>query len=330
MLNGYFWSKYFRSMKLDQAIPLKEIAELINAEIIGNADLMVTGINEIHKVTPGDITFVDFEKYYKTALESAATIIIINKKVECPEGKALLYSENPFKDYNGLTQRFMPFQKNSSGNFVQGENVNIGENNIIQPNVVIGNNVTIGSNCIIHPNVVIYDHTVIGDNVIIQANTTIGGDAFYFKGEKNRDIKFEKWHSCGRVIIEDWVEVGAGCTIDKGVSGDTILGQGTKLDNHVHIAHGVVVGKNCLIAAQVGIAGKTTIEDECLIWGQAGISKDLTVGKGSEILAQSGIGKTIEGGKRWLGSPAVEAREKAEEFVWVKRIPELWKKVNDK
>jgi UDP-3-O-[3-hydroxymyristoyl] glucosamine N-acyltransferase len=136
--------------------------------------------------------------------------------------------------------------------------------------------------------------------------------------------------SCGRVVIEDWVEIGAGCTIDRGVSGDTKIGAGTKLDNLVHIGHDTVVGKNCLLAGQVGIAGATTLEDNVILWGQVGVSKTLTIGRDAVLYAQSGVPASLEGGKNYFGSPAVEAKEKMKELVWMKRIPELWEKVMGK
>ncbi len=133
------------------------------------------------------------------------------------------------------------------------------------PNAYVGNHVTIGENCIIHPNVTIMDHCIIGNNVIIQAGTVIGSDAFYYNKKTNRDIHYKKMTSCGRVVIEDFVELGAGCMIDRGVSGDTVIGAGSKLDNMVHIGHDTIIGKNCLFAAQVGIAGATLIEDNVIL-----------------------------------------------------------------
>jgi UDP-3-O-[3-hydroxymyristoyl] glucosamine N-acyltransferase len=133
--------------------------------------------------------------------------------------------------------------------------------------------------------------------------------------------------SCGRVVIENDVEIGANCTIDRGVSGDTIIGAGTKLDNLVHIGHDTVVGKNCLFAAQVAIAGATTIEDGVILWGQVGVNKTLTIGKGAEVYAQSGVGGNLEGGKKYFGSPVEDALTKKKELVWIKRIPQLWEKM---
>jgi UDP-3-O-[3-hydroxymyristoyl] glucosamine N-acyltransferase len=133
--------------------------------------------------------------------------------------------------------------------------------------------------------------------------------------------------SCGRVIIEDHAEIGANCTIDRGVTSDTIIGAGTKLDNLVHVGHDTIIGKNCLLAAQVAIAGATTLEDEVILWGQVGVNKTLTIHKGAEVYAQSGVGGDLDAGKKYFGSPVEDAMTKKKELVWVRRIPELWEKV---
>src|SRR6187399_2757812 len=314
-------------MRLDKPVPVKWIADFIGAEIAGNIDAAATGINEIHKVEKGDIVFVDHPKYYDTCINSAATVIIINKKTEYPEGKTLLIVGDPFEAYLKLVNHFRPFTPSSKN---ISDSASIGQNAVIMPNAFIGNHVIIGNDCIIHPNVTILDHCVIGNNVIIQAGTVIGSDAFYYKKKTNRDIHYRKMNSCGRTVIEDDVEIGAGCTIDRGVSGDTIIGAGTKIDNLVHIGHDTVVGKNCLFAAQVGIAGASTIEDNVILWGQVGVNKTLTIGKGAEIYAQSGVAGDLEGGKVYFGSPVEDAREKMKEFVWIKRITQLWEKVMGK
>lgn len=314
-------------MRFETPIEAAWIADFIDAKLIGNAEAMATGINEIHKVVEGDISFVDFEKYYNKCLQSAATFIIINKEVKAPQGKVLFVCDDPFSAYVKLVKRFRPFE---AANKMISDAAVIGDHTQIQPGVFIGNHVVIGKNCLIHANVAIYDHCIIGDNVIIHSGTVIGSDAFYYKRRKERDVQYDKLESCGRVIIHNDVEIGAACTIDKGVSGDTILGAGTKLDNQVHIGHGVVVGKNCLFAAQVAIAGKTTIEDEVILWGQVGVNKDLTIGKGAVVYAQSGVGGSLEGGKTYFGSPVEEARTKMRELNWVKRIPEMWQKLNGK
>lgn len=308
-------------MKFPQPVKLSTLATWIDASFEGDPNAWVTGMNEIHKVEQGDLSFVDHPKYYKRVLESAATFILINKKVDCPPGKGVLFSEDPFRDYNKLVQRFRQFEPATQS--IHPDTV-IGSDTVIQPGVFIGPDVEIGSGCIIHANVVIYGHAVIGDNVIIHSNTTIGADAFYFKRRKENEHQYDKLLTCGQVIIEDRVEIGAACTIDSGVSGQTVIGAGSKLDNQVHVAHGAVLGKNCLIAAQVGIAGKTILEDEVILWGQVGVNKSLRIGKGAEVYAQSGVPKSIEGGKTYFGSPVQEARQKMKELAFLKHLQEKY------
>ncbi len=314
-------------MQFPAPVSLTWIAELIQAKLVGNTQAQATGINEIHKVEKGDLVFVDHPKYYNKCLNSAASFIIINKETEVPEGKALLIVENPFEAYCRIVQHFRPFEPATK---LISDSARIGEGSFLYPGVFVGHHVRIGKNCIIHPNVTIMDHCIIGNNVIVQAGTVIGSDAFYYNSKKDRELWYKKMPSCGRVIIEDDVEIGAGCTIDRGVSHDSIIGQGTKMDNMIHIGHDTVTGKNCLIAAQVGIAGVVTLEDGVTLWGQVGVSKTLTIGANATIYAQSGVGKDTEGGKVYFGSPIEDAKEKMKELVWVKRIPELWEKVMGK
>lgn len=308
-------------MKFPKIHTLKEIADLIDCEFIGDANFPVYGMNEIHVVETGDIVFVDHPKYYDKALNSAATIILINKNVDCPEGKALLISDDPFRDFNKLTRHFRPFQGTNVSISLSSE---IGENTFIQPNCFVGNNVKIGKNCTIHSNVSIYDNTIIGDNVIIQAGTILGADAFYYK---KRESGFDQLISGGRVVIENNVGIGALCTIDKGVTGDTTIGEGTKIDNQVHVGHDTVIGKKCLIAAQTGIAGCVIIEDEVTLWGQVGTTSGITIGEKAIVLGQTGVTKSVEGGKTYFGTPIEESREKLKQLVNIKRIPEILNKL---
>lgn len=311
-------------MQFEKPVPIRQIAQLIGAEVIGDEERVATGINEIHRVEEGDIVFVDHPKYYQRCIQSPATFIIINQKTEFPQHKALLLVDQPFEAYLKIVEHFRPFHPSDKP---VSDSAKIGKNTVIMPGAFIGNNVTIGDNTVIYPNVSIMDHCVIGSSVIIQSGTVIGSDAFYYNKKTNRDVHYKKMLSCGRVVIEDYVEIGANCTIDRGVTSDTIIGAGTKMDNLVHIGHDTIVGKNCLFAAQVAIAGATTIEDEVILWGQVGVSKTLTIGRGAEIYAQSGVGNTLEGGKKYFGSPVEDAMQKKKEFVWIKRIPELWEKV---
>ena len=308
-------------MKFYKKQALKDIAKIIGCQYIGSDDFPVFGMNEIHVVTAGDIVFVDHPKYYDKALQSAATIILINKEVDCPEGKALLISDDPFRDFNKLSSHFRPFQ---FANVSISESATIGEGTVIQPNCFIGHNVTIGKNCLIHSNVSIYDNAVIGDNVIIQAGSILGADAFYYK---KRTEGFDQLLSCGRVVIENNVGIGALCTIDKGVTGDTTIGEGTKIDNQVHVGHDTIIGKKCLIAAQTGIAGCVIIEDEVTLWGQVGTTSGITIGTKAVVLGQTGITKSIEGGKTYFGTPIEESREKLKQLANIKKIPEILNKL---
>ena len=312
-------------MKFPSPPTIQWIAKLINAEVVGDDSLHASGINEIHKVEEGDLCFVDHPKYYDTCLQSAASHIIINtKNVTVPQGKTLLVTSEPFEAYLKIVDHFRPFHPTSK---LISDDAVIGANTVIMPNVFIGKEVKIGSNCIIHANVSILDYSEIGSNVIIQAGAVIGSDAFYYNTKKNRDVWYKKMKSCGNVIIENDVEIGAGCTIDRGVTASTRIGAGTKMDNMVHIGHDTIVGKNCLFAAQVGIAGAVVIEPGVVLWGQVGVSKTLTIGENAVVLAQSGVPSSLAGNKTYFGYPAEDAIQKKRELVWIKRIPELWKKV---
>ena len=307
-------------MRFSQPYTLKQIATIIGAKYVGDENFPVFGMNEIHVVQMGDIVFIDHPKYYDKALESRATVILINKEVECPKGKALLISDDPFRDFNKLTQYFKPFERATA---TIAPTATIGEHTIIQPGVFIGNHVTIGKHCVIHPNVSIYDHCEIGDFVTIHAGTVLGADAFYYKKRANG---YDKLKSGGRVVIEDNVDLGALCTIDRGVTADTTIKKGTKIDNHVHIGHDTIVGERCLIASQTGIAGCVVIEDDVTIWGQVGMTSGITIGKKAVILAQSGVSKSLEGGHTYFGYPAGEAREKYKEMTALKQLISAEKK----
>jgi UDP-3-O-[3-hydroxymyristoyl] glucosamine N-acyltransferase len=323
-------------MKLKIPVSLSEMTKIIGGKFVGDPNHMVLGINEIHRVEPGDMTFVDIEKYYNKALQSAATTILINKEVEPPAGKGLIVSDDPFRDYNLLTEYFSPRQpldlseKPQLGQDVKiGQHVVFGKNVVIEDgveighNTVLGSDITIGAHTLIHPNVTIYDNTRIGKHCCINSGTVIGGEAFYFKA---RPYGRDKMLSKGGVKIGDHVDIGANCTIDKGVSADTEIGDWTKLDNLIQVGHDSVIGKKCLIASQVGIAGVVTIEDEVILWGQVGVNKDLTIGKGAELYGKTGVMSSLEGGKKYLGMVAMEARLKLREIAALKKLPDLLRK----
>ncbi len=292
---------------------LKTIAELIGAKYVGDENFQIFGTNEIHRVKKGEIVFVNHPKYYDKALNSDATIILIDKEVDCPEGKALLVSDDPFRDFNKINDHFTGIQTFET----TGNNLSVGENCKIHPSVIIGNDVKIGDNCMIFPNVVIGDRTVIGNNCIIQAGTVLGGDAFYYN--KNAE-GYRKMLSVGNVILEDNVEIGVNCCIDRGVTDSTIIKKGSKLDNLIQIGHDTVLGERTLVASGAMIAGCCIIEDDVQVWGQVGMASGKRVGKGAVLLGKTGVNRDLEGGKTYFGSLAEEFREYLKKEVKLKNL----------
>lgn len=313
-------------MKFPQPILIRDLARRLDArQIIGDDTLVATGINEIHKVEAGDIAFSDVRKYFEKTLKSAATVILLNEAAECPPGKVILVVDQPFAAYDSLVREYRPFEPLTTPVSHRAE---IHPTAILEPGVVVAANVRIGAHTYIQANTYIGEYTYIGDHVRIGPNTIIGSDAFYFK--KLSDGSYQKWRSGGRVIIEDHVDIGAGCTINKGVSGDTIIGAGSKLDCQIHVGHGAVIGKNCLLAAQVGIGGKTIIGDNVVLYGQVGVAQAIEIGSGAMVSAKAGVSKSLEGGKAYFGIPADDARDKYRELAALRQLPEVLKKLNEK
>ena len=308
-------------MKFESPITASDLAYKLGGECIGDGNIQISGLNEIHRVETGDLTFCDNLKYIKSAFNSLAACVLVNERIDAPDDKVLILLDKPFDAFTNLSKGLRNFQATSS---MVHESVEVGADTIVMPGVFIGANSTVGKNCIIHPNVTIYDNCHIGDNVVLHAGCVIGADAFYF--QKNND-GYNKLHSCGNVIIENDVEIGASCTIDRGVTSSTIIGAGTKIDNMVQIGHDTVVGRNCLFASQVGIAGVVTVQDDVILWGQVGVQKDLTIGKGAVVLGQSGLAKSIKGGITYFGSPVREAREKMKELALIKQLPTIIKEL---
>ncbi|MEZ4985835.1 MAG: UDP-3-O-(3-hydroxymyristoyl)glucosamine N-acyltransferase [Saprospiraceae bacterium] len=307
-------------MKFPQPLPVTLLAQQLGAQIAGDASLLALGLNEVHHVQPGDITFVDVEKYYTKALESAATIILINKETTVPAGKVLLILDDPFAAFNRLAWQFRPWQPLDS---TRSAEAHIGADTVVESGAVIGHHVVIGERCYIQANAVIGDYTIIGNDVIVQAGSVIGSDAFYFKKTAEG---FTKWRSTGHVVLEDGVDIGANCTINKGVSSETRIGAGSKLDCQVQIGHDTKIGARCLFAAQVGVAGNCHIGQEVVLYGQVGVAQNLTIGDKAVVLAKSGVSKDLEGGKTYFGYPAQEMRTAYKELAALRQLPDWLKK----
>ena len=291
---------------------LKTISEIIGAKMIGDENFPVLGTNEIHRVKSGEIVFVNHPKYYDKALNSAATIILIDKEVDCPEGKALLVSDDPFRDFNKINTHFRRIYSFTE----ELHDLEVGDGTKIHPSAVIGNEVKIGKNCLIFPNVVIGDGTIIGDNVIIQSGTVLGGDAFYYR---KLDGNFDRLISVGNVIIGNNVEIGNNCTIDRGVTDSTIIGEGSVLDNQIQIGHDTVIGKRCMIASLVGIAGCCILEDEVTVWGQVGMASGVRVASGTVLLGKTGVNKDLKKGT-YFGPLAENFKDYLKKEIKIKNL----------
>ena len=327
----------------------QEVAELINGVVEGDNN---STINKLSKIENGDnnsLSFLGNPKYNEYLYKSTASIVIVNKSLELrePVKPTLIRVEDANLAFSTLLKHFNNQQISKQGidnessissNVKIGKNIYFGKYSIAENNVLIGNNVkihshvhisenvVIGDNCVVYPGVKLYRNTVIGKNCIIHSSTIIGSDGFGFnKDDKGNNLKVI--HN-GNVVIEDNVEIGSNCSIDRATLGSTILKSGVKIDNLVQIAHNVVVGNNTCIAAQVGIAGSTIIGDDCLIGGQVGISGHLKIGDRVQMQAKSGVLKNIEDDSVIMGYPAFNYRDYNKSYVHFKNFPKIMNFIN--
>jgi len=327
----------------------QEVAELINGVVEGDNN---STINKLSKIENGDnnsLSFLGNPKYNEYLYKSTASIVIVNKSLELrePVKPTLIRVEDANLAFSTLLEHFNNQQVSKQGidnessissDVKVGKNIYFGKYSIAENNVLIGNNVKIhshvhisenveiGDNCVVYPGVKLYRNTVIGKNCIIHSGTVIGSDGFGFnKDDKGNNLKVI--HN-GNVVIEDNVEIGSNCSIDRATLGSTILKSGVKIDNLVQIAHNVVVGNNTCIAAQVGIAGSTIIGDDCLIGGQVGISGHLKIGDRVQMQAKSGVLKNIEDDSVIMGYPAFNYRDYNKSYVHFKNFPKIMNFIN--
>lgn len=308
-------------MKLSEPLVASAVAAQFQATCLGDGGRMITGINEMNNTVAGDITFVDHPKYYARALQSAASVVFVNARMEAPEGKTLLLVEDPFSCYNQLAHAQYTAALTLARRHPEPV---IGEGTTIGKNTSIAEGVTIGKNCVIGSNVSIGPFTVIGNNTIIHSGAVVGSDAFYFK---SRGTHFEKMFSIGRVVIGDAVEIGANTTIDAGVSSDTVIGNGTKIDNLVQIAHDVKIGSHCLLCAQVGIAGNTRIGNHVKMMGKSAVVQNIVIEDHVTVLGDSNVNMNLKAGKTYLGSPCDEVVTTAKQLAAIKQLPAVLKKI---
>ncbi len=304
-------------MELATPVTATALADTTGGRLIGDGELIVTGLNEIHHVRAGDVCFVDHPRYYAPTLASAATVILIDKRVDPPPGKALIVLDSPFEAYNQLVLQERPASRWANQHV--SPSATIGKQTRIAPGAVVGHQVAIGEGCYLGPNAVLTDGVRLGNNVYIGAGAVLGEEAFYFKRTAEGMLG---WRSGGTVIVEDDVFIGANCNVSRGVSSPTVIGRGSKLDALVQIGHDCKIGRHCLLAAQVGVAGNTTLGDWCILQGQAGVTQNLRLAERTTLMAQSGLMDNTQVGKAYFGSPAQESRLAFRDLLEVRRLRE--------
>lgn len=326
-----------------------QIASILEGEVDGNPEIEVSKLSKIEEGEPGSLTFLSNPKYTSFIYSTNASITIVNKNFK-PEEKlktTLIRVDNAYGAFSKLLEYYNMVKLNKTGiedpvykssTAVFGENIYLGAfsyvgdgvilgNNVkIFPNVYIGDNVTIGDNVIIFAGAKIYSETLIGNNCVIHSGVILGADGFGFTPNENGE--YNKVPQTGNVIIEDYVDIGAGTTIDRATLGSTIIRKGVKLDNQIQIAHNVEIGENTVIAAQSGIAGSTKIGKNCMIGGQVGIAGHLTIGNGVKIQAQSGIGRNVKDNETLQGSPALNYGDYNKSYVHFKNFPKIIERLN--
>ncbi len=326
-------------------VSAKQIAQILNGEVVGDEAAMVSGPSKIEEGTPGSITFLANPKYENYLYQTEATIVLVNKGF-VPERKVkptMIIVDDVYNALAILMENFnskISISKGISASAIVDESAKIGENVsiddlvIIKSKVIIGDSskiygqvyigdrVKIGSNVIIYPGVKIYQDCIIGDNCIIHANAVIGSDGFGFAKDDHGNYK--KIAQTGNVVIEDNVEIGSNTVIDRATMGSTIIKEGAKLDNLIQIAHNVSIGKNTAIAAQTGIAGSVQVGENCLIGGQVGIAGHLKIHDGTMIQAQSGISSSIsKPNVKLYGSPAIDYQNYLKSYAYFRKFSDI-------
>ena len=326
-----------------------EVASIVGGVVDGNKKSTITRLSKIQNGDKNSLSFLGNPKYNEYLYSSNASIIIVNKNLETKKkiNPTLIRVNDPNLAFSQILEYFETQNDNDVGISKNAEinkssiigadiyigsythidaNVEISDNTKVGSNVSIGKNVKIGKNCKIFSNVSIYHNSVIGNNCIIHSGTVIGSDGFGFNKDKNgKNLKVI--HS-GNVVIEDNVEIGSNCSIDRATLGSTKIMNGVKIDNLVQIAHNVIIGKNTCIAAQVGVAGSTIIGNDCLIGGQAGIAGHLKIGDRVQIQAKTGVLKNLDSDSKVMGFPAINYMDYNKSYVHFKNFPNIMKVID--
>jgi UDP-3-O-[3-hydroxymyristoyl] glucosamine N-acyltransferase len=324
-----------------QTKTLGELAEYVGGHVVGDSTIEIRSASTLGRADSGDISFLANAKYERQLHTTKASAVIVGRETQSTT-VPLLITEDPYYAFMqimvllhghrkhkkiGISPRSSISDSSKVGadchihDFATiSDGARVGDGCIIYPGVYVGQDVHLGNDCIIYPNVTLYDGCHIGNRVIINANTTIGEDGFGYASHKGIHHKIPQ---TGIVVIEDDVEIGTCCTIERGTLGDTIIGLGSKLGDLVTIGHGTKLGGHCLLVAQVGIAGSTTLGHHCVVGGQVGIVGHISIGNNVTIAAQSGVINNIPDGKVILGSPAIEANQGKRAYSMIQYLPEM-------
>ena len=328
----------------------EQIAGILEGTVVGDPNIEVSKLAKIEEGTKGSLTFLANPKYKSYIYTTKSSITIVNSDFEPEEALSttLIKVEDAYGAFTKLLEYYNQIKLNKSGieqpSFISdsakmgedlyvgaftyiGDNVKIGNNVKIFPNSYIGDNVVIGDNTIVFSGGKVYSDCVIGNNCVINSGAIIGADGFGFA--PNEKGEYSKVPQIGNVILEDFVDIGAGTTIDRATLGSTIIRRGVKLDNQIQIAHNVEIGKNTVIAAQTGVAGSTKIGENCQIGGQVGIVGHITIGNNVKIQAQSGIGRHVKDNEVLQGSPALTYGDYNKSYVYFKNLPKIVKNINE-
>tara|TARA_B100001063_G_scaffold246964_1_gene288849 strand:- start:2432 stop:3460 length:1029 start_codon:yes stop_codon:yes gene_type:complete len=328
----------------------EQIAGILEGTVVGDPNIEVSKLAKIEEGTKGSLTFLANPKYKSYIYTTKSSITIVNSDFEPEEtiSTTLIKVEDAYGAFTKLLEYYNQIKLNKSGieqpSFVSdsakigediyigaftyiGDNVKLGNNVKIFPNSYIGDNVTVGDNTIVFSGGKIYSDCIIGNNCVINSGAIIGADGFGFA--PNEKGEYSKVPQIGNVILEDFVDVGAGTTIDRATLGSTVIRRGVKLDNQIQIAHNVEIGKNTVIAAQTGIAGSTKIGENCQIGGQVGIVGHISIGNNVKIQAQSGIGRHVKDNEVLQGSPALTYGDYNKSYVYFKNLPKIVKSINE-
>jgi UDP-3-O-[3-hydroxymyristoyl] glucosamine N-acyltransferase len=328
-------------------VKLRDLADRLGCRLDGSGDIDITAVAGIQDAGPGDLTFLANPKYEKSLRLTRASAVILRD--DAPAAPcAMLRTRDPYLAFARAVGVFAPSWRPAAGVHAQaaiaatatlgadvsigpfvaiGEHATVGDRTVVFPNVTIGDGARVGADCVVHSNVSIRERVTIGNRVVLQNGVVIGGDGYGFV--RRGDGTHEKIPQVATVVIEDDVELGANTTVDRPAVGETRVMAGAKIDNLVQIGHGVVVGRNALMAAQVGIAGSTEVGDDVIFGGQVGVGGHLSIGRGAVAVGQSGVTNSLDPGAMVAGYPAIDSREWRKSSVIFRRLPELKRRLEE-